>query len=217
MMAPKEEHRGGKTLRPSKMISAQHSVASLFVFATALLFLKPCLTSSALPDALAPNHSYFPPHSPAAHNISNMVLLYADIRSLGSKVNIVPPFFDLLRLSHVKDDEFHLNAAKVRALLQCDEGRSHSGSSRSSFFDTILVTGYAWDNMQKCFWPGQVVCVFARAHNCNPHTGAAVPSAHELHRLAAYPRHMDASRMHAFINFAAVHTPSHCCCASVTR
>ena len=55
----------------------------------------------------------------------------------------------------VQDDEFHLNAAKVRALLQCDESSS-SGSS-SSFFDTVLVTGYAWDNMQKCFWPGQVV------------------------------------------------------------
>jgi len=91
MMAAKEEHRDRKTLRPSNMTSAQRSVASLFVFATALLFLKPCLTSSAPPDALAPNHSYFPPHSPAAHNISNMVLLYADIRSLGSKVNIVPP------------------------------------------------------------------------------------------------------------------------------
>lgn len=186
------------------MISAQRSVASLFVFATALLFLKTCLTSSVPPDALAPNHSYFPPHSPAAHNISNMVLLYADIRSLGSKVNIVPPSLICCGLSHVKDDEFHLNAAKVRALLQCDEGRSHSGSSSSSFFDTILVTGYAWDNMQKCFWPGQVVCVVARAPSRNPHTGAAVPSAHELHRLAAYSRHMDALRMHAFVSFAAV-------------
>jgi len=23
------------------------------------------------------------------------------------------------------------------------------------FFDTVLVTGYAWDDMEKCFWPGQ--------------------------------------------------------------
>jgi len=82
------------------------------------------------------NHSYFPPHSPNARNISNMVLLYADSRSLGHQ-----------------DSEFHLNAAKVQALLLCSA--AENSSSSRSFFDTVLVTGYAWDDMEKCFWPGQ--------------------------------------------------------------
>lgn len=55
--------------------------------------------------------------------------------------------------SHLQDSEFHLNATKVRSLLQC--GGCVNGNT-SAFFDTVLVTGYAWDDMQKCFWPGQV-------------------------------------------------------------
>jgi hypothetical protein len=142
----------------AKMPLAVRSMVPLVVFAAVALILHPRPTSSLQANKHIPNHSYFPPHSPAARNISNMVLLYADSRSLGHKVLIVC-FADCLLcgLTHVQDDEFHLNAAKVRALLQCDESSS-SGSS-SSFFDTVLVTGYAWDNMQKCFWPGQVVRV----------------------------------------------------------
>ena len=58
------------------------------------------------------------------------------------------------QLKRAQDSEFHLTAAKVRALLQC---RVAENSSTSDFFDTVLVTGYAWDSMEKCFWPGQVV------------------------------------------------------------
>ena len=58
------------------------------------------------------------------------------------------------QLKRAQDSEFHLTAAKVQALLQC---RVAENSSISSFFDTVLVTGYAWDGMEKCFWPAQVV------------------------------------------------------------
>jgi hypothetical protein len=60
----------------------------------------------------------------------------------------MPQYPFLLKRAHLQDSEFHLTAAKVRALLQC---------SSSDFFDTVLVTGYAWDCMEKCFWPGKVV------------------------------------------------------------
>jgi hypothetical protein len=154
----------------AKMPLVVRSMVSLVVLAAVALILHPRPTSSLPANQHIPNHSYFPPHSPAARNISNMVLLYADSRSLGHKVDCVLVDCLLCGLTHVQDDEFHLNAAKVRALLQCDESSS-SGSS-SSFFDTVLVTGYAWDNMQKCFWPGQVVrvrsCVSCRVPLFSP-------------------------------------------------
>ena len=69
-----------------KMLIAVRSMVSLVVLA---LILHPHPTSSLPANQHIPNHSYFPPHSPAARNISNMVLLYADSRSLGHKVFLI--------------------------------------------------------------------------------------------------------------------------------
>ena len=73
----------------AKMPLVFRSMVSLVVLAAVALILHPRPTSSLPANQHIPNHSYFPPHSPAARNISNMVLLYADSRSLGHKVFLI--------------------------------------------------------------------------------------------------------------------------------